>query len=281
MARRVWGDGVSGCAAMVFLWLCAEASLQPRARPWFTALWIWGAYFLLLKESAGFFFGLCVLGLAILSWLQYRSRNRVAWILAGGAGTALCGFALMAIMCGGIQPALETLRHSAQAAPGNIYGAAYQTGPWYSLPLALWVLGPLAAFGCAAALLAQLLPGHSLKCVLSLNQRQQAVAIGMSALIILMIAAISWAPALKNLRYISFIQGPWYLMAALGLSYIVARFRSILGPRAAMPITVAAVLVVLFSCWSDYARYRELAVRRGMRDLDIRHAVTMPFEPDT
>ncbi len=89
-------------------------------------------------------------------------------------------------------------------------------------------------------------------------------------MIVLVIATATFPAELKNLRYISFIVGPWYLMAALGLSYIATRAR-----RAAIPVIAAAVLL---SCWSDYSRYRELFVWREWPDLDIRHIVSSPFD---
>lgn len=279
VARRVLGDGASGCAAMIFLWLCAEISIRPRARLWFAALWIWGAFFLLLKESGVFFFGFCVLGIAIQSWRRSRSWKPAAWIFAGAAITGLCGFALMALLCGGVTAALDTVRHSAQAAPTNLYGALYQSGPWYSFPLGLWVLSPLTAVACGAGLIALILPRDSLGDVLALDRRQRDFALGLGALIVLVLVAATLPPALKNLRYISFIVGPWYLMAALGLSYIVVRLRDALGPRARAPVLALAVCAVLLSCWSDFSRYCDVFLRRGVPDLNIRQVVESPFEP--
>jgi hypothetical protein len=154
MARRVWSDGVAGCAAMILLWICAEISVRPRAKPWYAALWIWSAWFLLLKESGGFFFGFCVSGLALQSWLRDRSWQRVAWIFTGAIATALFSFLVMAVMCGGVDAALDIVRHNVQALPANDYLLTSQEGPWYSFPLGLWVLSPLTAFACAVALAA-------------------------------------------------------------------------------------------------------------------------------
>jgi len=278
MARRVWGDGVSGCAAMIILWLCAEICTRRRARVWYALLWTCGAYFLLLKESGGFFLGFCALGLAVHSWRRDRSWKHVAWILAGAAGTGIFSFALMARLCGGAAAALETVHHSAQAAPTNLYGALYQSGPWYSFPLGLWILSPLTAFGCAAGLIALILPENSLGDVLGLDRQQREIASGMGVLILLVIAAATLPPALKNLRYISFIAGPWYLMGALGLSYIMGRLRSGLGHRAAVPLTAIAAFAVLYSCRTDYLRFRRIILRRDVKDLDIRQIVTSPFD---
>jgi hypothetical protein len=278
MARRVWGDGASGCAAMIFLWICAEISMRPKAKPWFAALWICGFYFLLLKETGAFFYGFCILGLALQTWRRDRSWKPVAWLLAGAAITALSSFALMATLCGGVAAALDTVRHSAQAAPANPYGVSYQSGPWYSFLFALWVLSPLSAIGAVVGLAALILPRDSLRNVLSLNETQRDITFGVGAMILLVIAAATLPPALKNLRYISLIAGPWYVMAALGLTYIAAQLRELLGPRSAGPVIALMVISVLFSCRSDYFRYRELYLRRNIPDLNIRQVVTSPFE---
>jgi hypothetical protein len=278
MSRRVWGDGVCGPLAMVIVWLCAEICVRQRKGPWFAALWICSVYFLLIKETGGFFYGFCVLGLAVESWLRERSWKRVAWISGGAVGTALCSFAIMTALCGGLSAALETIRHNAQSTAGNVYATVFQNGPWYSFPIGLWVLSPLSAFGAALGLVALIRRRDSLGDVLSLTKNQRMIATGMGALIVLVIAMATVPAQLKNLRYISFILGPWYLMAGLGLSYLVAGLRKLLGERATVPVMGVAVLVVVASCWSDYSGYRELFLRRGAMDLNIRQVVTFPFE---
>jgi len=278
MAGRVWSDGPAGCAAMVFVWLCAEIAVRPRATLWFTALWIWTVYFLLIKESGGVFFGFCILGLAINSWRRDRSSKGPAWILAGAVATAWCAFALMAVLCGGVPAALECIRVNAGYLPNNLYALYRQQGPWYSFPLALWILSPLTAFGCAIALAALVIPRNSPGEALSLDQKQRPIAIGLGALIVLVIISASIPFGLKNLRYISLITGPWHLMAALGLTYAFTRLSNLAPARARTVITAAAVILLFVCCWADYSRYRDYVVRREMFDLDIREIVTSPLD---
>jgi hypothetical protein len=275
---------------MVILWLCAEISVRPRAtKLWFAALWICSFCFLLLKETGAVFFGLCVLGLMIQSWRRHHSWKPVASILAGAAVAAICSFDVMAMLCGGVSAALETVRHSAQAAPGNVYGLTYQTGPWYSFPLGLWVLSPLTAIGCAIALSALLLPGKKLANALSITAEQRDILLGLAVLIILVIVAATLPPAHKNLRYISFIFGPLDLIAAVGLTYALTRLRDILSRRAALsanPCAIGAMgamgamgasILLLYSCWSDYSLYRDICIRHPLLDLNIRQLVGSRF----
>ena len=276
MARRVWGDGVSGCLAMVFFWLCAEIAVRPRARLLFLPLGICAALFLLIKETGGFFFGFCILGLLIQSKRQNQHWTRAAWIVAGAGAAAVCSFAIMAWLCGGVPAAFETIRHNGESTPGNAYAVLYQNGPWYSFPLGLWILSPLTAFGCVVGLIALILPGDSLGRVLQLTETQRTMTWGLAGIILIVIVAATLPPDLKNLRYISFIVGPWHLMAAVGLSYTLERIRNSLGSHAAVPVIGLAIVLVFFSCWADYSRFRDIFVQRAVVDLDIRHMVTSP-----
>ena len=274
LARRVWGDGVSGCVAMMLVWICAEICTRPRARLWYAGLWICSAYFLLVKETGGVFFGLCVVGLAVASWRRSGSWREVGWIGLGAVGTAVCSFTIMAVMCGGVSAALETVRHSAQAAPLNQYGKTFQTGPWYSLPLGMWMLSPLAGCGCAVGVAAIAVARESVRETLGMGRRPMEVLVGMAAVMVLVIAVSSVPPALMNLRYVSFVYGMWYLMAGVGVSFLG---RKIEGRLRGWAVGAVMVLVMGYSCWGDYSRFREMFLQGGVRDLDIRQVVGFPF----
>jgi hypothetical protein len=278
IARRVWCDGLAGSVAMILVWLCAEISVRSRATLWYAAFWFSSAWFFLIKESGGVFFGFCIAALLVQSWRRHRSWQRIGGILAGAIVAALCSFLGMAILCGGVAAALDNVRHNIQGLPNNTYLYSNQEGPWYSLPLGLWVLSPLTAAGFTIALITLFLPRKSLRDILALNGPQNTIVIGLGALILMTITLATCSLGLKNLRYISFIVGPWYLMAALGLTYIALRLRSLCNQHGRAPVTAALVLLLLSSCWSDYARYREIVVRREIPDLDIRDVETYPFD---
>ena len=277
MARRVWCDEPNAAAAMIFLWLCAEIAFRRRGWPWHAALWLCGGYFMLIKETAGFFFGFCIAGLMIQSWRQHRDWRRLAVLAGGAVATAAVSFAVMACLCGGVPAALETVRHNAIGAAGNVYQIQCMSGPWYSIPLGLWINSPFTATLCAIAFAALIPRRESLGNVLKLDQRQRTSTWGMAGLIVLVVAGISVPGNLMDLRYVSFIFGPRYLMAALGISYLVTRMRNAAGKRVAGLATAAAVIAVIGSCWMDYSSYRKIDVRQDLNDLDIYHVVTAPL----
>ncbi|HEX4085752.1 MAG TPA: glycosyltransferase family 39 protein [Chthoniobacteraceae bacterium] len=265
MARRNWADGSCGCFAMLLLWLCMEIASRRRAWPWWTAFWICGAYFMLLKEACGFYFSFCVAGLAIHAWMRDHSWKPVVRIGAGGLLAAGLSFAFLAWLCGGLSPIAEAVRHVAQFQALGEYARQHQNGPWYSLPLGLWILSPLAAAGCAAAFAALILGGK-------LPRRE--LVIGMGALILLTLTLASLRMGLKNLRYVAFITGPWYLMAGLGLTWLAGLPRKTTGSIAA---ACFLTILVAASCWSDFRRFQEYFIHRDIQDLDIHNIATAPF----
>ncbi len=276
MSRRIWCDGVAGCAAMILLWICVEISSRDRAkRRWFAALWIWSAFFLLLKESGGIYFGFCIGGLAVQTWRRSHSWKQIGYILAGAILAAACAFGIMTLLCGGIGAAIETAHHSAQAAPTNKYGINFQSGPWYSIPLALGLLSPLTACGVLAA--AFLLAANFKKPLLSPFQRD--IAIWLSLLILLTIVGITLPPALKNLRYISFVIGPWYLLGAFGFNQAVILIIHSLSRRLAMLVVMVAIGALSFGSVNDLLRYRRLFIHLALPDLNVRQMISPPLQP--
>jgi biotin transporter BioY len=278
MADRVWCDEPIAAGGIIFLWLCLEIAFRRRGWPWYAALWICGGYFMLIKETAGFFYGFCLAALMIQTWLQHRDWRKIAALAAGAVVTAAVSFAVMACLCGGVPAALETIRHNAQAEAGNTFQNNYMRGPWYSIPLGFWILSPLTGTMCAVACVALFLRRNSLGNVLNLDQRQRAVAWWLFGLITLVTVAITLPGNLMDLRYVSFILGLRYLMAGLGLTYTVSRLRSAGGKRAAGLATAAAVIALLVSSRADYSTYRRIYVDRHVNDLDILRVVMEPFE---
>jgi 4-amino-4-deoxy-L-arabinose transferase-like glycosyltransferase len=277
MARRVWCDEPVAAVGLVFLWLCAELASKRRGWPWFAALWICGGAMVLIKETAGVFYGFCIAGLMIQTWRSYRDWTRLGWIAMGAVATAFMSFAIMACLCGGVPAALDIIRHNAQAEPGNVYQNKCMTGPWYAIPLGLWIVSPFTGTVCAVAFAALILRKNSLGDILKLDQRQRDFTWGLAGLITAVIVAISIPRNLMDLRYVSFIFGPRYLMAGLGVTYLATRLREAGGKRAARWVTTGVTVVVLASCWVDYATYRRVDVRQDLNDLDIYHVVTGPL----
>jgi hypothetical protein len=277
MARRVWGDEPNAAAALVFLWLCAELAFRQRGRGWYAALWIWAGYFMLLKETAGFFFGFCVAGLMVHAWRQGRDWLKITWLAVGAVVTAIVSFGIMSCLCGGVPVALEVIRHNALAEPGNAYQNLYMSGPWYSIPLELWIVGPAAGTMAAVAFAALLLRRNSLRNVLALDQWQEALAWGIAGLILLVATAVSLRGTLMDLRYVSPILGAWHLMAGLGVSYLLVRIRRRFGGRTGVCVAAVAIIAMVSAVAVDYSIYRVSYVGRDLDDLDVLHVVTAPL----
>ena len=275
MARRDWGDSVSAAVAMLLILLGVEIIRRPRPTAWFVAFCVAGTYLVLVKETGGIFFGLCVLGLAIHSWLMHRSWRRLAAIGLYAILSAACAFLIMTTLCGGVSAALETIHHSAQAVSASTFGIMYQEGPWYSIVQALFCLSPISVLfaGVAAASCLFSRKANQIEEVLSFDRRNRYVGIALAAIVVLIIAAITMAPALKNLRYISFVLGPFYLLAGLGLAYLPALLLRSRQRRFFLPVALLFAAGLTISCALDYLQFRHVFVQSNVNDLDIRQII--------
>ncbi len=281
MAHRIWQDGVTGAAGMILLWLCMNVAENSRAGLWLAALWCYSLYFLVLKETSVIFYSACLLGLMIRAVRREdQGWRRVGIIATGGAATALCSFVILALLCGGVPAVFEVVRHNSQALSGNLYATIYQNGPWYSLPLAFWVISPLTAASCFAGLFTLCLPGRYLARYCQLSARQIAVMRGLGVLIVLIITVATVPPSFKNLRYVSFILGPWYLMSAFGISCVLTVITRSAGRRMATAYPWIAFAVIALSCRSDYLRYTNVFFTK-IPDLTPRVLSDAVFQPDS
>jgi hypothetical protein len=279
MAHRVWQDGVTGSAGMIFLWLCVKVAESRKAGWWLAALWSYSLYFLLIKETSAIFYSACLLGVMICAVRREdQGWRRAGIIAAGGAVTALCSFVILALLCGGVPAVLAVVRHNSEALSGNVYATLYQNGPWYSLPLAFWVTSPLTTAGSFAGLLILCLPGRYRARYFQLTARQTSVMRALGVLIVFIIAAATVPPSFKNLRYVSFILGPWHLMSAFGISSMLTVLARSTGRRMALALPWIAFAVIALSCRADYLRYKEVFFN-GIPDLNVRQLIDSPFAP--
>ncbi len=279
MAHRVWQDGVTGGAGMILLWLCVKVAECRKAGWWLAALWCYSLCFLLIKETSAIFYSACLLGIMTSAVRRDdQGWRRAGVIAAGGAVTALCSFVILALLCGGVPAVLEVVRHNEQALAGNVYATLYQNGPWYSLPLAFWVTSPLTTGGCFAGLMILCLPERYLARYCQLTARETSLMRGLGALTIFIIVAATVPPSFKNLRYVSFILGPWHLISAFGISCLLTVLTRSCSRRMAVALPYIAFAVIVLSCRADYFRYKEV-FSTELPDLNVRQLIDSAFQP--
>jgi hypothetical protein len=145
------------------------------------------------------------------------------------------------------------------------------TGPWYQFFGLLWNVGPITAAMALAGLIAIALgkvertPARESSGKLRLDGPALVVA----AIAGIHVAFLSFGPALQCLRLMSPADGCYALLAAVGLTTLLAIARDKLSRFGYQAIVALAVLAVAIEGLCNYRVYTGVVVNSGMEDLAV------------
>jgi hypothetical protein len=163
---------------------------------------------------------------------------------------------------GGIEPVIEVLKHIKEAMSTNIYAIEYQSGPWYYFLQGFWILTPMNAFLCVFGIAGTFL--FSLP-----NDKNRSAIFSIIFFMVVFMTVTILTPYCQNLRYVSVLYVPFYLIAGLGLWYIV----SFIKPRmkdSFVYVAIAFIIAIILVAASDYQNFKKIFVRTGIPDVSIR-----------
>ena len=260
IARRCWQDSLLGFIGTLYIYFCAELTVRPKRKLLYIPILITGSYCMLIKESGVVIFGL---GLAWLLWqaiFKEKSFSRSLLTFATGIAGVAISLILLAKICGGFSNIVEVLKDVKGAMAVNEYALKFQTGPWYRIVEGFWILTPvftsLAFFGCAATF--------------SKNIKNNAVIRMLSFFVIAFIAIAVIIPNCQNIRYLSALFIPFYLLAGLGLWFVVILLKERSG-RPVFSITVILMTIILIlAAVNEYKFFQRNFVEEKVPDLSIR-----------
>ncbi|HYM82098.1 MAG TPA: glycosyltransferase family 39 protein [Candidatus Limnocylindria bacterium] len=264
IARRTWQEAVVACFALALVGAALAAMRQRSSPGWAVALLVLGGYALLIKETNSIVFALCALGLAV-AWIA-RGRRRAACLLLGGAAaTVVASATVLVATAGGIDELRAVYARLFVSGQATEYFRKYQTGgPMYYVK-GLGILHPapflLGFVGCVLAIL----PERWARVLSADSERLRALRF--TSVYVLGFSAVALLHTQKNLRFLSVIYAPAYLMAA-ALVQAIARGVALRLPRSRARVAVAVLglsLVVLAGF--DLQRFIRYFVAEGIPDL--------------
>ena len=264
LARRAWQDDVLALLTLLAVWaFLRHAARGGRgARAAFFAV---AGFTLLVKESAVIVFGLGTLGLALLAARRSRGWRAPLLVLAAGAATALVALAAVVAVSGGWGELRRTLELSREALAPDDYLRKYQMGGVGYYVTGLRILQPvpflLGALGAALAVLRApfLAPGGAAP-----RARGTLVALGW---LVLGFGAVAFSYYSKNLRFLSPIYAPTFLLAAALVAAAVGWVRAHAPRAVALAVVVAVVLALGASAALDARRFDHWFNELEMQDL--------------
>lgn len=263
IARRTWQDAMLGCIGLFLVYFCGEIIRNSRKITWYILLLVVGSYCLLVKESAAAIYGLCILWLFWILLIKERSFLKGFLLIIFSILAATLSFFVIAQSAGGIAPVIEVFKHVKEAMPTNTYAIEYQSGPWYYFLQGFWIISPLNAFLCLVGIAGIILSSASNK---GLYRR---AIFGIVFFMIAFMAIAIVIPYCQNLRYVSVLFVPFYLIGGLGLWYVFSFVKVMLKESFYTLIAPIAMIIILVAA-SDYQNFKKIFVETGILDVSIR-----------
>ncbi len=260
IARRTWQDAILGCLGLFLIYITCEIRRNANKFFWYALFILTGSLIMLIKESGAVIYGLCTFWIFCI--LLYKEKAILKAFLLGAFSvlSIVASITVLSHFTGGFSNVLEVLRHLKEGLPTNAYAIESQTGPWYYLPGSFWIISPLNAILCVTGVVAAL--------IFNKQNRDTVLAIIIfSAILIFITVAI---PHLQNLRYVSVLFAPFYLIAGLGLWHILMLLKGRLSNSAFLLLSFGIVILLSVTAMQDYERFQKKFVSTQLRDMSIR-----------
>jgi hypothetical protein len=271
LARRTWIDALVGFLGISLVYVSGEITRDSQRRIWHLLFVLLGCLGILVKEFGPVVFGFCTGWVLWVMLIQRREFRSGLTLMAGvlvGTGVSV---AWIANSIGGFSVLAQTVSNWLGAHVTNDYAIEFQSGPGYLLLRGFQVISPVAALFCAIGLAVILMSRRRLGLLRLRAEDGNWEAIGWMSLFFLSYLALAMIlPHWLNLRYVSLLFGPFYLLAGVGFWYAASVCWSRLGIFQRNVFAAVVILGVGIGAYSDYRRFDRIFVRNGVGDLSIK-----------
>ncbi len=270
VSRRAWPDSLLEFLGFSLVYVAAEITRDSSRRIWYLLFVVLGSLGIAVKEAGAVGYGLCAIWVLWVLLIQRREWVNGALLTAGGLAGLAITIAWLAISAGGLSIFAKIVTSIPSSNAGNPYAIEYQSGPGYLLLRALETMSPVTAIlglvGCGVLV-------FSHRKVNLLHVPAEAAnwqVIGWIALFIAAYLALPMVlPHWLNLRYISVLFGPIYLIAGLGLWYCASLCWNRLKTFDRKVFAVLIITALSIGAVADYDRFRRFFVRDALQDLSV------------
>jgi hypothetical protein len=267
MAQRAWQDSAFGFFGLLLAYLTCEITRSPRRLLLYPAFLAVGAYSLLTKESGVLSYGLCATWVLGVLLLKERSWKGAVLLALGGVASVAGSVLVWSLLAGGWRTALSAVNHSFRSG-GGAWAAEYCSGPWYQFYYLLWLVGPVTAVLMPVGAAVAVFPRHLLLRVDGMGKIADPHATRVAAFITLgFLSFSSFVPNYQYLRIFSPADGPYCLLAGLGLWFLLSLARGTLSVSDCKVVLVLVVVTVATGAARDYRTFRSVV---GLGELAVR-----------
>jgi 4-amino-4-deoxy-L-arabinose transferase-like glycosyltransferase len=273
MARRAWVDPLLGALTLGMVVAYGRLLGRPERVLALAGFLLLGAWGLLVKESGAVALGCGCLGFAIQGWQVTRRVSVPVRAIVGGLLAVVAAIALLAWLCGGLGPLLQVFR-PIPGAPASEYLLEYDSGgPGYYV-VGLMILQPVPfVLGVLGAILVAL----RVQVVAELPAREEDRRLlqALAWFVVIFLAVAMWQNP-KNMRQLSPMLVPLYLLAAVVVCAVLAALRRRLPAALGWGLTALAGGALAGAAFFDLDRFIHYFVISGVPDLATPFLLQVP-----
>ncbi|MGD9015456.1 MAG: hypothetical protein PVI33_05495 [Candidatus Omnitrophota bacterium] len=267
IARRNWQDAMLGFIGFFLIYLCCQITLNSRKIIWYILFVISGSYCLLIKLIGA---PVYLLSIAWILWLLFV--NQKAYLkgvvfmasVAIGAGISI---AYLSYLAGSPSAVIQSVRHMLQTGLASQYRLEFCTGKWYEFFELLWVVNAVNTILCLIGIAGMFLSWKTKQKIFGLSiQENRRVIFGIIFFMLIFMSILAFT---FNLRHISVLHAPFYLLGGLGLWYIISLANAKLQKRHFSFVITGMLVAIIFVAVKDYQNFQKIIVDSGIKDLSI------------
>jgi 4-amino-4-deoxy-L-arabinose transferase-like glycosyltransferase len=274
VSQRAWTDALVEFLGVSLVYVAAEITRDSARRIWYLLFVALGSLGIAVKESGLVGYGLCAIWLLWVLLIERREWVNGAILMAGGLAGLTITIAWLAISTGGVSLFAKIVTDIPSSNAANQYAIEYQSGPGYLLLRALEIMSPVAAVlglvGCGVLLFS--VRKQSLL-HLSAEAANWQVVRWITLFTLAYLALPMVLPHWLNLRYISVLFGPFYLIAGVGFWYCASLCHNWLKIFDRKLFAGLVIVAASIGAVADYDRFQRIVVRDALKDLSIKNVL--------
>jgi hypothetical protein len=271
LSRRAWTDAPVEFLGLSLIYVAAEITRDSARRIWYLLFVVLGSLGIAFKESGLVGYGFCAVWILWILLIERKEWANGAVLMAGGLAGLAITIGWLAISVGGLSVLANIVTNIPSSNAENLDAIGYQSGPGYLLLRALEIMSPVTAVLGLVGLGVLLFSHRKLNLLHVPAEAANWQVVDWITLFMLAYLALPMLlPHWLNLRYISVLFGPFYLIAGLGFWYCASlcwnRLKTF-DRRVFAGLAIAALSIVAVA---DYHRFQRIFIRDGLVDLSIR-----------
>ena len=272
VTRRVWQESMLVCLGFFLVYAACEIKRASNKIFWYILLVLVGSYCVMIKMMCLFVFGLCV---GYLLWILcikeksfYKARLLVILSMVG-LGVSLF---IISYFAGGFQAIVKYITITRSLEPKVLYAAQCESGPWYQFIEMLWMLEPVSTIlffiGITGVFLSK--ANYIKKITLPIIKDTSGISWIVFFTIAYMVALFIFKEHTLNLRFVSFLYIPFYLLSGLGLWCIISLAKKAFKTLHFYLASTIIAIIIITSAFNNYHTFNTFISNPISKDLSIR-----------